>query len=567
MIKKYSVSLLAASIAASVSFASNANDSLEVVDLGALEGAYETYPTGMNDAGIAVVVNRNLWNQNIRFELIDPERFEDEDLDNPDDNTYRLVRNALNDPGVLGGDPASQKLGQQISHKYDGQPVALEGFDSIDAETNRETDSVNYIGTDINDLDVIVGQAGEPYERRVTTNREQEEVQYFMRDSFPRAFVKEADAITFLPSSVSDLYQGGTSRATAVNNQNQAVGYAAVANTPNLTNRFDVCAEPSEDDAESDPSYEELNVCIWRYWYSQEVGTVANGGSRSPIFVEQAHAWEQSEQGEWQARHLGAYEAPEPTDEDAERLLLTSRAYDINEQGIAVGTAQRVVTYFEGTENVLVNTAVVFRDGELQDLQDEYRSQNTLATAINDDNIVVGYTSERAGLFNRDRAFYVDIEDPSAEPTYPLGFFNTSSWRPRAINNNKQVVGQGEVSTLQAAVRPTVGFLYDIESDTITDLNTLLPCDSGYQIIDAVDINDRGEILAIALTEIIIPIDDTQSSADRIRAVRLQAGSGEACGVEEETRERQGASMHPLVAGSMALFALLITLRRFRARS
>src|SRR5690554_6575110 len=99
MTKKFALSVLATAVLAGPSMAlspSEPEDGLEITDLGAVEGAYETYPTGMNSHGLALVINRNLWSQNIRFDLIDPELFPERDLDDPSDDTYRMVRNSLN---------------------------------------------------------------------------------------------------------------------------------------------------------------------------------------------------------------------------------------------------------------------------------------------------------------------------------------------------------------------------------------------------------------------------------------------------------------------------------------
>lgn len=575
MIKKYSVSVLAAMVAASFSISAQANEGLEVVDLGTLPGAYVTFPGGMNDIGEAVVVNRNLWQQNIRFDLLaDLEAFEDFDFDNITDSEYRSIRDFLNSPSGFGGSPAYQKLAIQISHLYDGAEQALEGFDILDPETNRFTDSVNYVANDINGHRVVVGNAGEPYLRQTTTDLEGQQTEYFMRDSFPRAFVWFNDEVTFLPST-ADVYLGGTGDARAINESNVIVGRAAIKNTTGLDNAFNSCLAEPEEDGQSGVFNEELNVCIWRYWYSNEVGPVAQGSGRSPIFIEQAHKWTLNEDGSINAALLGGFSREiVPTEEqiaegvEPEIRQLPSRALDINEQGVAVGSAQRFVTAINArgdeVENASVLSSVAFKNGEIIPLQQEFLTSTSEATAINDRNIIVGYSTLNVGNANRPRAFWVDLEQVDSGRNYPTGFFTTSGWRPRAVNNHNVMVGQGEVTAQVGSARPTVGFMYDIETDTITDLNSLLPCGSDYRIVDAYDINDSGEILALAVTEVAIPVNGNLETTGRLRAVRLQAGSAQPCNELPESAERQGAQVSPIIAGLMALFGLLITRRRFK---
>ena len=578
MKKMYSVSVLAAMVAASFGATAQANDGLDVVDLSTAPGAYVTFPGGMNDLGEAVVVNRNLWDQNIRFELLTQEVFEDFDFDNLTDAQYRSIRDYLASPTGTGGNPQFQKLATEISHLYDGHVRVLEGFDALDPETNRNTDSVNVIAHDINGQRLIVGQAGEPYLRRTTTNADGEEVEFFLRDSFPRGFVWQNDDVMFLPSSV-DLYQGGTGDARAINEANQIVGRAAIANTPGLTTRFERCQDVPEDpeDVEDGGMFnEELTTCVWRYWYANEAGALARGSSRSPIFIEQAHKWILHDDGSVETLLLGGYEQViEPSEEEAEEGAeteirpLPSNAFDINNHGIAVGAAQRVVDAYDIRDNVIegitVLASVAYKDGEVIPLQQEYRTATSEAMAINDNNIIVGYTTERmSNNATRPRAYWVDLDELDGGLNYPVGFFNTSGWRPRAINNHNVMVGQGEFSAAVAAARPTVGFMYDINTDVITDLNTLLPCGSEYQIVDAYDINDAGEILALAVTDVAISVDGEDEIGGRMRAVRLQSGSHQPCDEPQHDSTRQGAQVTPVVAGILAFFALLITRRRVK---
>jgi probable HAF family extracellular repeat protein len=76
-----------------------------------------------------------------------------------------------------------------------------------------------------------------------------------------------------------------------------------------------------------------------------------------------------------------------------------------------------------------------------------------------------------------------------------LGTLGSTS-HAESINNKGQVVGRSrpgsEISVLQH------GFLWE-NGGPMIDLNTLIPAGSNFQLIDAYDINDRGEILVQAL--------------------------------------------------------------------
>lgn len=557
MKKKYMTSVLAASVAAAVSLSAHA-EGYSVVDMGALPDAYSTTSRHFNDIGEAVVINSELWNQNIRFELLDEEEFEGIDLANPSDDDYRRVRNFLNSASGAGPDPSFQKLGQRVSHVYDGNVTGLSGFDSTYEDTGEATDSVNVIANDINAQRMIVGQASKPYTYRSSTDVRGDEVMYFIRESFPQGFASINDTVTYVQGS-EDVYLGGTASVLKINDNNQAVGYASVAHTTGLDDRIATCQEPPEEEGEASFSNEELAVCVWRFWHEREVARTARQEARNPVFIEQAYMWQFNDVGELvEATPLGSLEE---VAEDGQPTF-RSTAIDINAAGVAVGRSLRTVEFANGrTQNV--NTAVVFQDGEITDLLDEYFSGNNSALAINDNNIVVGTSRQRIGFYERDRMFVYDLNDDNAAANYPTGFFNSSSWTPRAINNNNVVVGRGEVSTVEQAVRPTVGFMYDVASDEIKNLNDYLSCDSDYRIVDAFDINDAGEILALATVTVSIDIDGESREQQALRAVRLQPGA-EACnaGDGEISNERQGAAVHPIAAGLMAFLALFITRRR-----
>ncbi|MFD2960114.1 hypothetical protein, partial [Klebsiella pneumoniae] len=85
-----------------------------------------------------------------------------------------------------------------------------------------------------------------------------------------------------------------------------------------------------------------------------------------PIFVEQAFMWTMNDNGEFTQQNLGGFEqtfAPpeDPEEEQREPQPLLSFAADVNNHGVAVGGARRIVTFANGAQNISVLSSVVYR--------------------------------------------------------------------------------------------------------------------------------------------------------------------------------------------------------------
>jgi hypothetical protein len=192
---------------------------------------------------------------------------------------------------------------------------------------------------------------------------------------------------------------------------------------------------------------------------------------------------------------------------------------------------------------------------------------------INENDKVIGVRSQRINSVSRSRMFVHDLQ--TNETTFVNGLFDSSSTIPRDINNNNMVVGVADsdvLSNSNSSSRPTSGFIYDIDSDIFTNLNTLTTCDSEYDIIEALSINDDDVIVASALVsrparnvrgEVVEDTDGNTISTQTIIAVQLTP-TGEApdsCSDEElGVLERQGASTGFLMVGLLFVSGLF---RRF----
>jgi probable HAF family extracellular repeat protein len=87
-----------------------------------------------------------------------------------------------------------------------------------------------------------------------------------------------------------------------------------------------------------------------------------------------------------------------------------------------------------------------------------------------------------------------------------LGTLGSTS-HAESINNKGQVVGRSRLSSEISVLQH--GFLWE-NGGPMIDLNTLIPAGSNFQLIDAYNINDRGEILVQALPLGEQPMEDVQ---------------------------------------------------------
>jgi len=560
-------SIIATGIVAALSGVALAQQGYEVVEIGTVEDTVQSDGRAMNELGHAVGVSTNALNQNIRFDLLDPERFPGiDDFDDMTVDEIIFIRNQLNSLQGLGVDPAFQKLGTELGFYYDGQITNLTDiFDITDPETGLKTDSVNFRAADLNNSGWVAGRVVGPYTRVEGTDAAGREMMFFAWERFPLAVVTNGDTKTYLPGE-DGLYFGGTSGARAMNNSGQVVGYASVASNEEMDAYYTRCTNPErvDDDGEVyEVNLEPFPVCMWRLWVQNEL-TIS---SRRPFFNEEAYLWEVDEHGELQNRYaLGI--AFDPAEDEAadefETISYHSFANDINENGIAVGASVR------RTDIGLFSRATVFDgSGEAQRPLHghEFEDRSRLAT-INDQGIAVGSISRVMTQFTRNRLFWIDTSVSGAEPVFPSGFFADSGWVARDINNHNQIVGRADTENTLQAQRRTVGFRYDIDEDRMVDLNDLLPCNSGYRIFDAKAINDNGEILATALTSVSIELGDGDVfETQAARTVLLKPSDQQGCVDPEEDQTdntRKGAAASPVTLGILMTIALITIRRRMR---
>lgn len=567
-IKLIRKSLIMTSLCAAISGNALAQQGYEIIDIGTLPDTVVSDPRAINEQGHALADSSNIYNQNIRFDLVDDDFFPG--IDGFDDLTiqeWTFIRDQLNSPESLGSVPIYQKLATEIGFYFDGMHTNLaELFDITDPETGVATDSVTFRASDLNNYGGISGRVHGPFTRIEGTNSEGEERMFFAWQRFPQAVYTNGSEYTILPGE-EDLYFGGTSGAYALNDNNQVVGYASVASNEELDGFYNRCTNPEREDSDGniiEIALEPLEVCMWRLWYQSE--PMVPG--RDPFFNEEAYLWNLDSSGEIISQQsLGFAFDPEQDDaenEEVETRMYRSQATDINIHGVAVGTSWRYTNFGA------INRATLF-DPELGAQRaiegNEFENRSHL-TVINDHGIAAGYASRVLTQFTRSRLFFIDTNASDPEPVFPEGFFSDSGWLPRDINNNNQIVGRADTENTMEPQRRTAGFLYDIDSDEIINLNDYLPCNSGYWVYDAKAINDSGEILASALTTVTVELSNGyEFEGDVSRAILLRPSADGGCSQPEDgedTNTRKGAAFSPLTVAVLALFALITLRRRFR---
>jgi hypothetical protein len=188
-------------------------------------------------------------------------------------------------------------------------------------------------------------------------------------------------------------------------------------------------------------------------------------------------------------------------------ITYSSTPNDLNDSGLIVGesimsdsTDIRYNSFFGRDEVYSTTHAAIFDGEELKNFIDHKEWLNSTATSVNNKSIVTGYATKVLNSEIRRRFFIFDYN--TGKLTFPADLFGTASTTPEKINDNNKIVGTTEVFTPGTSVRSKAGFIYDIPTDTFKDINSLLECNSGYNIVAANDINENNVILATAVKQL-----------------------------------------------------------------
>ena len=521
-----------------------------VVEIATTDKGQSTFPTDINSSGRVAVNVQNLYKPSIDVSLInfelqslvdnltDIEAAKAGDLNDAD---YSLLYSYINSGQ---GNLRFQQIAQFSSYSAtDNSLSLLPGFNLLNNETGVYDTSSNTNVRGLNDAGYTVGASQGGFYKLPYTFEDGKEGTFVLNDFFSRAFAQLNGNIIELPPL--ETTAGGLSDAFDINVNNQVVGYGT---TELASETFKTSVEDCADDTERGDIPIEACLRNLSMSLSANVGQIAQ--RRGLI-------WQLDDQGNViSTKQLGMLYTPE---EDDTRIF-ASRAVAINDNGVAVGESPAL---FRDTE-ILTSAAAIYMGDEVLTINADADILSSTATAINNQDQVVGYITKRINGFTRRKFFVHDIN--SDLTTYPQDFFLGSSSVATDINNNGLVVGYAEVETSLNNRRNTA-FLYDINEQTFTDIAKLLPCNSPYIIQQANAINDNNEIVATAvkkgparniLGEIVLDSDGVEVQTDIVVAVKLKpvsGGSVEQCEViDTVNRDRQGAGVSWLLGLALLVF-------------
>ncbi len=472
------------------------------------------------------------------------------------DADYTLIVNYLmSNTGLVQG----QKLAEYRTYLTDTQDIDLvPGLDQITDKFDDYTFSVETNGRDSLNGTFVVGDSSglvvlDPYE-----NEDGDTINYTYAQSNQQAFVQASGETKKLPP-VDDT-AGGFASARAINQNLQVAGFSTVSFRDEIAEAIVDCAD---EETRGDTSEGRCVSNVYSGTYAMPrissyfINTSANFMPSFVLFSEvNATIWQIDVNGD--VINTQTYPLLFEPDEDDGRHYYTY-AYDINDQGIAVGealTGERIRITRPNASGLTESerVATVFRDGETIELLPRDENLLSQAVAINDNNWVTGAVLRSSSDIARSRLFAYNLD--TQEQHYPDGFFSSAGVTANAINNNNIIVGKADVVASSDTQRQTAAFMYNIETKEFTDLNDLVSCDNDYELVEAIDINDNNEIIANARikqpsryvtgVEIINNTGETEL-VDTIVAVKLSPianGTIESCEVpdDELPYERKGAA-------------------------
>jgi len=526
--------------------------SYDVVELPSASVSLNQFGSAIDETGLVLTTAVRPFNPPIDLSLIDLSIFtmlndpQGAALGDFEEEDYKLIATFLvaqnaNQQNSLFG----QKLATELVYSSDGTSLNyVNGLDEIADATNGFTFAQgSLVGDSVNGTHIVGTMAG-PFSKIPYTNNEGVEQVYNLNMFSSRGFVQVGNAVTQLVPENTEA--GGFSTAQAINAGLQIAGSTSIGPTPVLV---DVIANCADDELRPD---EPIEACLYKLRIQS-----GNVDSFRNATTERAAVWQVDANGAVISKTIYGL-VFEPQEES--RLALSTSAIAINDNGVAVGVSD--APFFNRTDD----TAVIFEKGQTIRIIEDVALMPNAATGINNEGLIIGFQRYLVGRDVRTKMFTFDRKTDVL--TFVDGFFVNSSTIPRAINNNNLVVGEADRDA-GIGLRQKSGFLYDINTNTFSDLNSLLACDANFTIVAANDINDSGEIIASALVRRPardVKGEETEGLVDTVIAVKLMPTGQEPsdCGPSEDdifAIERQGASV-----GFLTLLGLLV-ISVFRRRT
>ena len=496
----------------------------------------------------------------------------------PTANDLAWVVRWLQDPGSTG----STGKGRNIEYQKVGDTIAMTNLNGVTEDYNlwdetfegsdELTRSTIDIVSGITNGGISYGTATAPFlPGELFTDSEGNEHTFWLREFGIRGFFSyDQGAQIHQVVPFETQHGGGTSAVMDVSESGIAVGFSSYKLTQGYV---DVIEDETGGCADPDvvPATMTLEACIAEVQLrstTEPYHTMALQATLSP-------------DGSPIVEQLGLLVTPHPDDERS----YSSYALAVNSNGVSVGYADgfidETVTEPDVDERRAYHYAVVYKNGNVIDLTGDHTDKgNSRAYDINDAGIAVGHITKAIGGKAVQKFFYVDTSVPQEEINMvnPDDYFTGSDSTVRAINNSGLMVGEGEIETHNESAqnpRRTAAFVYDMNDDIFTNLNKTIPCSLRltYDILEARGINDAGMISATAIVKVDrrdakgeIMLDDAGAplQEDVVRSVSLEPipDDGEICSAEEENKViRKGASIS--FGGLLSIMALFGLRRKF----
>ena len=565
--KKYLKSVLALGITSALSLSSVNAATYQVIDKGNAASLKHSYSQQINNAGEMAISGTELYNFPVQFQYLNESDFDD--INTLALENFRNVNNLteIEDFDALkAGQPTANDLSWTLTYLAGKSSSALyQKLDNVIAMTNLSGSTENFVifdemipGTSslsrstkdyikgITNDSWVYGSGSAPYLPSVVENSEGVEVTQWSRAFDLRGFFSPDNGETIIQVAPPSAEYGGISTIIDMSDNHYAVGYASVAIETEEEGALCIISNATDDSSTDDSSSE---VCV----ESLNIN---------------AFKWTLDANGVVESENLGLAVTPH---EDDSRTY-TSYALAVNSSGVAVGYTHEWVGENETDPSRNQSRslyAVVYKDGVIYDFtEDRVKQFESRAYDINDQGMAVGHVTTMVNGARTTKFYYVDTDDiENMSMVLPDDFFLGSSSTARAINENGLIVGEGEVESHVvdgSTPRRRHGFLYDTNSEKFTDLNDFLGCNSPYTIIEARGINDNDEISASAIIK--VPRLDSQGQVmhgddgeelfeDVARAVMLVKIEGEIedCSEIEGKFKRKGAGL-----GFISLFSLMV---------
>jgi hypothetical protein len=360
----------------------------------------------------------------------------------------------------------------------------LPTFDSVFGTTPpKDTDenvpdtinSVNAYYYGINDAGLKVGAYTAPEQKVTYTGSAEGQEYWYYREFEERGFVKVADGtdVPLIPpysvytKDETQVTVGGLSVASAINQNNVITGYATTDIASSSASRINACIT-----GETYP----IDVCVQRDQYPD------SNGYRRILYQTRAFVWQFDGSDQVVATEL---DLPENLDQTGDRVY-TAQGLGINNEGIVVGRSH---VNRNGNSDKFAYDAAYWVQDDAGNYQYNWVKMtndqlSSIAYDINDNGILVGSYKQYIEGYLRDKFFYLDTKQADPTLVTPNDFFESISdlsSRPKDINNKDQVVGYIEVTSEKEKPRLKAGFLFDKAADEFSDINDLLVCESkGY---------------------------------------------------------------------------------------